>query len=143
MPFTRPNEFEPGLPPAEYALPEAPGAEFLDIPKAFGAGVGEGTHSIGEGLQMNLPILNWPLRHSGSLHRGLGRRITAVIRLRGDNKHARQISNHSFCSWLCTICGFNRKRQGLRGDNRMKKHQSKNFTQRWTISVWLLRSWCA
>ena len=53
MPFTHPNKFDPGLPPAEYALPEAPGAEFLDIPKAFGAGVGEGTHSIGEGIQEN------------------------------------------------------------------------------------------
>lgn len=53
MPFTRPNDFDPGLPPEEYALPEAPGAEFLDIPKAFGAGVGEGTHSIGKGLQEN------------------------------------------------------------------------------------------
>lgn len=53
MPLTRPNEFDPGLPPAEYALPEAPGAEFMDIPKAFGAGIGEGTHSIGEGLQKN------------------------------------------------------------------------------------------
>lgn len=53
MPFTRPTEFDPGLPPAEYALPEAPGAEFMDIPKAFGAGIGEGTHSIGEGLHEN------------------------------------------------------------------------------------------
>lgn len=53
MPFTHPNEFDPGLPPAEYALPEAPGAEFMDIPKAFGAGFGEGTHLIGEGVQEN------------------------------------------------------------------------------------------
>ncbi|HCJ7421238.1 TPA: hypothetical protein NVL94_001576 [Citrobacter freundii] len=51
MPFTRPTEFDPGLPPAEYALPDAPGAEFMDIPKAFGAGFGEGTHLIGEGGQ--------------------------------------------------------------------------------------------
>lgn len=51
MPFTHPNEFDPGLPPAEYALPDAPGAEFMDIPKAFGAGFGEGTHLIGEGVQ--------------------------------------------------------------------------------------------
>ncbi|HCJ7433590.1 TPA: PLxRFG domain-containing protein [Citrobacter freundii] len=53
MPFTHPNEFDPGLPPAEYALPEALGAEFMDIPKAFGAGFGEGTHLIGEGVQEN------------------------------------------------------------------------------------------
>lgn len=51
MPLTRPNEFDPGLPPAEYALPDAPGAEFMDIPKAFGAGFGEGTYLIGEGGQ--------------------------------------------------------------------------------------------
>lgn len=51
MPLTRPNEFDPGLPPSEYALPDAPGAEFMDIPKAFGAGFGEGTHLIGEGVQ--------------------------------------------------------------------------------------------
>ncbi|EAN1751237.1 PLxRFG domain-containing protein [Salmonella enterica] len=51
MPLNRSNDFDPGLPPAEYALPEAPGAEFMDIPKAFGAGVGEGTATLGKGLE--------------------------------------------------------------------------------------------
>ena len=51
MPLPRQHEFDPGLPPAEYALPEAPSAEFMDIPKAFGAGTGEGTHAIGEGMK--------------------------------------------------------------------------------------------
>lgn len=51
MPLTRSNDFDPGLPPAEYALPEVPGAEFMDIPKAFGAGVGAGTATLGKGLE--------------------------------------------------------------------------------------------
>lgn len=51
MLLNRSNDFDPGLPPAEYALPEAPGAEFMDIPKAFGAGVGEGTATLGKGLE--------------------------------------------------------------------------------------------
>lgn len=50
MPLPRQNEFDPGVPPAEYALADAPGAEFMDIPKAFGVGAGEGTASLGKGL---------------------------------------------------------------------------------------------
>lgn len=51
MPLSRQNEFDPGVPPAEYALADAPGAEFMDIPKAFGVGAGEGTASMGKGLR--------------------------------------------------------------------------------------------
>lgn len=51
MPLPRQNEFDPGVPPAEYALADAPGAEFMDIPKAFGVGAGEGTASLGKGLR--------------------------------------------------------------------------------------------
>lgn len=49
----QPIGFDPGLPPAEFTLPDAtPSAELLDIPKAFGAGVGEGTAALGKGLQV-------------------------------------------------------------------------------------------
>lgn len=51
MPLSRQNEFDPGVPPAEYALADASGAEFMDIPKAFGVGAGEGTASMGKGLR--------------------------------------------------------------------------------------------
>lgn len=51
MPLSRQNEFDPGVPPAEYALADAPGAEFMDIPKAFGVGAGEGAASMGKGLR--------------------------------------------------------------------------------------------
>lgn len=77
MPFTHPNEFDPGLPPAEYALPDAPGAEFMDIPKAFGAGFGEGTHLIGEGAQENSKKIAHNVA-SHPLDTGLGGIATSV-----------------------------------------------------------------
>lgn len=67
MPLNRSNDFDPGLPPAEYALPEAPGAEFMDIPKAFGAGVGEGTATLGKGLESTAdPIRRMAERSAGT-----------------------------------------------------------------------------
>ncbi|HED2522712.1 TPA: hypothetical protein R4Y92_001450 [Klebsiella aerogenes] len=67
MPLPRQNEFDPGIPPAEYALAEAPGAEFMDIPKAFGAGVGEGTSYFGKGLEAGQqPIQDAAMKAAGS-----------------------------------------------------------------------------